>query len=161
MITILPVDFSKPSDQDAFWNLLNAYAIDIMGGGTPLDASIRTRLLHDLSQNKQALNYIAYDTNIPVGLVNCFLSYSTFYAAPLLNIHDLVVLPSHRGKGISKLLLKTVEDKAVELGCCKLTLEVLEGNQVARKVYNRFGFQSYELDPAAGKALFLEKLLGA
>lgn len=43
--------------------------------------------------------------------------------------------------------------------CCKLTLEVLEGNKLAQQVYRRFGFQGYELDPKMGRALFYEKKL--
>ena len=56
-------------------------------------------------------------------------------------------------------MLDEVERIAKEKGCCKLTLEVLEGNIVAKKAYEKFGFSSYELDPATGKALFWEKVL--
>jgi hypothetical protein len=36
---------------------------------------------------------------------------------------------------------------------------VLENNHRARGIYTRFGFAGYELDPAAGVALFLQKKL--
>jgi ribosomal protein S18 acetylase RimI-like enzyme len=78
---------------------------------------------------------------------------------PLVNIHDIVVLPKYRGRGISQFLLQEVEAIAREKGCCKLTLEVLEGNKVAQKAYTRFGFRDYVLDPSAGKALFWQKML--
>jgi len=42
-------------------------------------------------------------------------------------------------------------------GCCKLTLEVLTGNLVALRSYERFGFAPYALDPAAGQASFMQK----
>jgi hypothetical protein len=45
------------------------------------------------------------------------------------------------------------------LGCCKLTLEVLSGNTTAQTSYQRFGFAQYQLDPAAGQALFMQKWL--
>ncbi|MFT5906124.1 MAG: ribosomal protein S18 acetylase RimI-like enzyme, partial [Cryomorphaceae bacterium] len=40
---------------------------------------------------------------------------------------------------------------------CKITLEVLSKNEVAKSAYQKFGFSGYELDPEAGKALFWEK----
>jgi ribosomal protein S18 acetylase RimI-like enzyme len=48
---------------------------------------------------------------------------------------------------------------ARERGCCKLTLEALEGNTGAIALYRSVGFVAYELDPAMGRAGFLEKLL--
>ena len=56
-------------------------------------------------------------------------------------------------------MLGKVELLARDRGCCKLTLEVLEGNAVARSAYEKFGFTGYELDPAMGKAHFWEKKL--
>jgi hypothetical protein len=61
---------------------------------------------------------------------------------------------------LSKLLLQEVEEIALDLGCCKLTLEVLEGNHVAQSAYKAFGFSGYELNPKMGKTLFWEKKLG-
>ncbi len=76
-----------------------------------------------------------------------------------MNIHDIFVDPIYRGKGISKKLLQKAEQIAIELGCCKLTLEVLEGNNPALSAYKSFGFKNFELDPKMGGALFLEKKL--
>jgi len=57
------------------------------------------------------------------------------------------------------LILEKVEAIAIERGYCKLTLEVLEGNVRAQKVYKDFGFASYVLDYEMGRALFLDKKL--
>jgi ribosomal protein S18 acetylase RimI-like enzyme len=67
--------------------------------------------------------------------------------------------PMGGGEGLSTAMLKEVEKIAQQRGCCKLTLEVLEGNSIARNAYAKFGFSGYELDPAMGKALFWEKPL--
>lgn len=56
-------------------------------------------------------------------------------------------------------MLKRVEALAVELGCCKMTLEVLEGNHPARALYQSLGFDSYTLDPQMGNAVFWQKAL--
>ena len=57
------------------------------------------------------------------------------------------------------LMLEAIESVAVERKCCKLTLEVLEGNHIAQHVYKKFGFAAYELDPKMGQAMFFEKKL--
>ena len=56
-------------------------------------------------------------------------------------------------------MLGWAEQRARELGCCKLTLEVLSNNTRALAAYERAGFAPYVLDPAAGHALFLQKTL--
>ena len=40
-----------------------------------------------------------------------------------------------------------------------MTLEVLEGNEIAQHAYRSFGFAGYELDPRMGKAMFWQKKL--
>jgi len=70
-----------------------------------------------------------------------------------------VVLSEFRGLKICHLMLAKIEEHAISLDCCKITLEVLEGNEIARNAYIKFGFQGYELDPKMGKALFWEKPL--
>ncbi len=56
-------------------------------------------------------------------------------------------------------MLEKVEKIALDKDCCKLTLEVFEGNLVAQKSYRKFGFSAYELAPEMGQALFWEKAL--
>ena len=91
--------------------------------------------------------------------MNCFETYSSFKGKPLVNIHDVIVIKAFRGLGLSQLMLEKVEEIAKQKGCCKLTLEVLEGNEVAQHSYKKFGFEGYELDPAMGKAVFWQKSL--
>jgi len=74
-------------------------------------------------------------------------------------VHDVVVLPSHRGRGIAAQLFAEVETIARERGACKLTLEVLSGNRAARGLYEKLGFDDYRLDPAMGHAQFMQKWL--
>lgn len=76
---------------------------------------------------------------------------------PLINIHDVVVVDEFRGLGLSQKMLSKVEEIATSKGCCKITLEVLEGNNVAKRSYIKFDFSGYELDPVMGKAVFWQK----
>ncbi len=57
------------------------------------------------------------------------------------------------------MMFERVENIAISKGCCKLTLEVLEGNRVTQSSYSKFGFSDYELDPKMGRALFWQKVL--
>ena len=106
-----------------------------------------------------AVSSSAFDGPLPVGLLIGFEGFSTFACKPLLNVHDISVRPVQRGKGIARKLLDAAEAEARQRGCCKLTLEVLEGNARARSVYEAAGYHAYELDPGMGHALFLEKPL--
>jgi ribosomal protein S18 acetylase RimI-like enzyme len=139
--------------------LLENYALDPMGGATALSQTVKDNLASELAKLPQAFSVICYVDGKPAGLVNCFDAFSTFKCKPLINIHDLVVSSEYRGLGLSQKMLQHVENIAEEKGCCKITLEVLEGNQVAKNAYLKFGFAGYELDPKMGKALFWEKAL--
>jgi ribosomal protein S18 acetylase RimI-like enzyme len=105
------------------------------------------------------LAFASDDDATPVGLINCIEGFSTFACKPLVNVHDVAVLPGYRGQRIGEKMLALVEQIAVERGACKLTLEVLSGNGGAVKLYERVGFAYYELDPAMGQAGFMQKWL--
>jgi ribosomal protein S18 acetylase RimI-like enzyme len=77
----------------------------------------------------------------------------------LVNVHDVVVMNEFRGLGLSQKMLLKVEDIARQRGCCKITLEVLEGNAVAQSAYRKFGFDDAKFDPAHGRMLFWNKPL--
>ena len=158
-LTVLPVDYHNVEHRHALVMLLDAYARDPMGGGEGLAEDVKARLCDDLAARPDAASFIAWRDGQPVGLVNCIEGYSTFKARPLMNIHDIAVLPGQRGQGVGQALLQAAQDHACACGCCKLTLEVLTGNSVALRSYERFGFAPYALDPAAGQASFMQKWL--
>ena len=159
MLSVQRANYRQAADAQALVMLLDAYARDPMGGGEGLTDEVKARLCSDLAERTDAASFIAWLDAQPVGLVNCIEGYSTFKARPLMNIHDIAVLPSHRGQGVGQALLAAAEAHARERGCCKLTLEVLTGNAVALRSYERFGFAPYALDPAAGQASFMQKWL--
>lgn len=156
---IVDADYSDPRHAADIASLLNSYACDPMGGGVPLAESVLASLVSELSKRPHAFSVLCYVDGRAAGLVNCFEGFSTFKCRPLVNIHDVVVLGEYRGRRISQRMLARVEEIARARGCCKLTLEVLEGNRAAREAYLRFGFAGYQLDPANGRAEFWEKPL--
>ena len=113
-----------------------------MGDSRPIPAENRERLVHDLHKNEASQIFFAIAPDQAVGMAVCFVGYSTFYARPLVNIHDLFVQEPYRGSGVGLQLLQAVESLAVELGCCKMTLEVRDDNTRAQDVYRRYGFDS-------------------
>jgi ribosomal protein S18 acetylase RimI-like enzyme len=98
--------------------------------------------------------YISSPTARAVGAAVCFVGFSTFAGKPVVNLHDLAVLPSHRGRGIGSLLLAEVERHARERGACKVTLEVHDTNHGAKRLYEATGF-----GPWRGHTLFVTKRL--
>ena len=56
-----------------------------------------------------------------------------------------------------KQILKAVDTIALELGCCKPTLEILDGNKRASMIDRCFGFEAYELEPKLSRASFFDK----
>lgn len=143
----------------ALLDLLNSYAMDEMGGGTPLSEHCHNTLIQSLARLDSAISLLAYVDNQAIGLVNAFEGFSTFASAPLINIHDVYIKPEYRGKGVLTPMFERLEDIAIERGCCKLTLEVLSKNIAAQRAYQKAGFCAYTLKGDTGKALFWQKAI--
>ena len=158
-LKVVEVDYRCAVHAGDLVNLLDHYARDPMGGGAPLQRRVVDQLPEQLSRIPHAFSLLCYQGQQAVGLANCFEGFSTFLCQPLINIHDLVVDQRFRGRGVAQLLLDKVEAIGRQRGCCKLTLEVLEGNHPARQAYRRAGFENYQLDPDSGVAQFWEKSL--
>jgi GNAT superfamily N-acetyltransferase len=158
-IKALKVDYKNKQHAADLVYLINSYAEDPMGGGSSLPDEVTNNLTIALSKIPHAFSILSYVDSSPAGLINCFEAFSTFQCKPLINIHDVIVIDEFRGLGISQLMLDEVERLARKKGCCKLTLEILEGNTVAKSSYKKFGFSAYELDPEKGSAMFWQKPL--
>jgi ribosomal protein S18 acetylase RimI-like enzyme len=158
-IEIVEADLERADHQDAVIELVDAYAADPMGNGRPLSAETRLELIAGLRQVPTAVIFLAYLEQRAVGIAVCFRGFSTFAARPLINIHDLAVLRAHRGLGVGRRLLEAVERRARDVGCCKLTLEVAENNDRARRIYRAAGFAQAQYASGTGGALFMSKPL--
>ena len=156
---IIRADLSNPIHAEALVSLLNSYAQDPMGGGEELSDFTQENLAKEIHKRSDVTVILAFDGDKSAGLINCVEGFSTFMCKPLMNIHDVYVGADYRGKGVATMLLQAAEDLAIEKQCCKLTLEVLEGNQPAKSAYLKFGFDGYELEPEMGKAMFWQKKL--
>jgi GNAT superfamily N-acetyltransferase len=157
-LEIHEADLDNPVHCAGIVDVLNSYASDPVGGGEALSTEVCERLVPALRSHPGALVLLAFVDARPIGISVCFLGLSTFQARPLLNIHDLAIVPEWRGKGIGRALLGAAEVRALRHGCCKLTLEVQDDNRRARALYESFGFSDFLVGNSA-PTRFLSKNL--
>lgn len=158
-VEIIEADLDCVAHQQAVVDLIDAYAADPMGNGRPLAPQVRDNLIDGLRRHPTTLIFLAFQGGRAVGIAVCFLGFSTFHAKPLVNIHDLAVVADCRGRQIGRRLLDAVADKARQLRCCKLTLEVRENNRRARRLYEAAGFAQAQYHEGAGGSLFYARPL--
>jgi len=158
-IQIVRADLNNMLHQEAIVELIDGYSRDPMGGGKPLDPGVKENLIPGLKSHPTTIICLALYDHKAVGIAVCFTGFSTFAAKSLINIHDLAVIPAFRKLGVGTALLNEVEKLAMSLGCCKITLEVLEKNHHAQTVYHSFGFNQGENVKEAGGTLFYTKAL--
>lgn len=127
-------------------HLLNHYIADPMGGGTPFSEHDGEALLNGLAEHPTTRVFLARFNEEYVGMAICFWGYSTFDIKPLINIHDLIVSPDYREKGVAGKLLQEVERAARRRGAGRITLEVRSDNDKAKALYRNFGIKEKD-DP--------------
>lgn len=156
---VVRADYDNPKHAADIVTMLRSYAMDEMGGGEDLSAKAQGALVPGLKATPAAFSLLAYIGEEVVGLANLMTTFSSFAGKPLLNIHDIAVSKEHRSKGIGRKLFDEIHKIADEMGACKVTLEVLEGNAPAKALYASLGYGDYVLDPKMGKAMFWQKRL--
>lgn len=159
MFQIIQADLTQTEHAQAYLSLMSDYAQDPMGGGEDLSDFAKQHLIATLLTRNDVFIVLAFADKRPVALLTAIEGFSTFSCKPLLNIHDVAVKKEFRSQGLTYALFSEIEKIAKSRGCCKLSLEVLEGNEVAKKAYRKQGFSDYQLDPKFGNALFWTKSL--
>jgi len=159
MFTLIQADLTQPEHAQAYLKLMSAYASDPMGGGEDLSDFTKQHLIGALLKRDDVFIVLAFKEQQPAALLTAIEGFSTFACQPLLNIHDVMVCKNFRGQGLTALLFSEIEKIAKSRACCKMTLEVLEGNKIAKNAYRKQGFSGYQLDPEFGNALFWTKAL--
>jgi len=156
---VTEADLADPVQAQAVVDLLDDYAQDPAGGGVGLGDRVRRELIPALQRRRDALILLATEDGRAAGVLSAFETFSTFAAAPLLNVHDVYVAPAQRGKGIGRALLEYAETVASKRGYCQITLEVPSGNMPALRLCHAQGFEAFALDERIGHALFWQKSL--
>jgi len=92
-------------------------------------------LRESLFERRYAEVLLAERDGQAVGFALFFHSFSTWLGRPGLFLEDLFVLPSERGKGFGKGLLKRLARIAVERGCGRLEWNCLNWNRPSIDFY--------------------------
>lgn len=155
----LIADLNNPKHAQAYLQLMSHYACDPMGGGEDLSDYAKENLVPTLLKRSDVCIVLIFKEDKAAALLTAIEGFSTFACQPLFNIHDVVVHQEFRGLGLTKMLFDKIEEVAIARDYCKITLEVLSGNNVACAAYKKLGFSDYQLDPQCGSALFWTKSL--
>tara|TARA_R110001583_G_scaffold4978_3_gene27674 strand:+ start:850 stop:1335 length:486 start_codon:yes stop_codon:yes gene_type:complete len=158
-IQTVMADLKNKQHADAYLSLMSHYACDPMGGGEDISDFAKENLITTLLERNDIFIVLIFSGDQPAALLTAIEGFSTFACKPLFNIHDVVVHKDFRGNRLTKHLFEKIEETAKQRDCCKITLEVLSGNDVACKAYQSLGFSDYQLDPEFGSALFWTKKL--
>lgn len=131
--------------------------LDLLSEVLELHANVRPDLFVSGSTkySEEELMDIIYDDNRPIfvaaeddkvlGYVFCEVKYqpeSRFMKSfKYLYIDDLCVEQSERGKRIGQKLFEFAKEYARQIGCFEITLNVWEGNDVAKEFYEKMGMK--------------------
>jgi GNAT superfamily N-acetyltransferase len=98
-------------------------------------------LLRDgFSEQPKFETLIAEMDGTPVGFALFFPTYSTWEGTAGIHLEDIFVEESVRGQGVGERLMQALAAIAIERGCARLELQVLDWNP-AREFYHRLGME--------------------
>jgi ribosomal protein S18 acetylase RimI-like enzyme len=103
-----------------------------------------TALIADASLGQA---WLVLEGQQPVGYVIFTYGFDIEFGGRLATITDLYLEPSHRGRGIGRKVLEHIEEFCRTTGVRGLELQVERDNAEARRLYNKFGFQSADRIP--------------
>lgn len=95
-------------------------------------------LTNDVTRNDNAYVAVVIDGDEVSGEKVGYADMWTIAGEAQLN--NIGIEAEYRGRGLGEALLKHMIDKAIELGCDVMTLEVRAGNTPARSLYRKLGF---------------------
>lgn len=142
----IKVDLQSDKHCEALLGLLNQYMLDDFGIKKAMPADLGPKIVDGLKKHTAYLGFFVQIDNEMAALANCNLVFSTWKAKPVINIHDFIVSEKFRRRGVGLFLLKGIENYALEMGYCRLNLEVRYDNVKAQELYKKAGFT--ECDPS-------------
>lgn len=143
-ISFVNCDYTNEYHCIRFAELINHYITDSMGGGAPLSKIQQLYLLDGMEKHPTSIVLFATVADEIIGLVTCFVNFSTFKVKSYLYIHDIIVESKYRNKGVGRKLMEKCIEIAKERKYCKVTLEVRDDNDNAKKLYESLGFKDTE-----------------
>lgn len=99
---------------------------------------------HLFGNHPKAYAAIAELDGEAIGFALWFYNFSTFLSQPGVHLEDLFVIPTMRGYGYGKALISHVAQFAVEHGCARFELSVLDWNEPAIGFYKSLGAEALD-----------------
>jgi len=147
MVETIRVREARLEDEDEvqrLFEILDAYARGPGGQNAPLSERAHANLGSGLRAQPNALVLFGCLGEQVVGAAVCFWGFSTFAGRTSINLGDFSVLPEAQGLGVGTALLDEIDRRAREEGAAKVTLEVHDSNEAARRLYARVGFEGWQ-----------------
>ena len=138
--SFVQVDLNNPEHCCQLIDLLDAYMQDEMGNGAPMQVEKASEIIEGLKNHAGYIGFFALVNGEFAALANCNKNFSTFKAKPLINIHDFIVYPKFRGKGVGLFLLDSIAGFGIENNYCRINLEVRNDNLKAQNLYKKAGY---------------------
>ncbi len=143
-LRIVEADLDDARHAEALVEIIDDYAREPGGQAAPLSEEAKAKMVPGLRATPNASVLLAFEGDTAVGAAVLLWSFSTFAGRRMVNVHDLAARSGHRGKGVGTALLVETERLARERDCCKVTLEVQDVNEGAKRLYGSLGFASFE-----------------
>jgi len=117
--------------------------------GAAVMAAYVDRLQREVAAQSGAI-LIAEEDGGLVGLVACVVVRDDMVQETAdSNVHgyitDIYVVPDRRGTGLAQALLEAAEDHLAPTGITRVRINVLAANAMARRAYEKWGFEPYEV----------------
>ena len=100
-----------------------------------------------LSEESAGTVYVAREEGLVVAMASLIYTVSTAEGGTAALFEDLIVLPSHRGRGIATALVRFIIAEARRRGVLRLTLLTDMQNERAQALYRKLGFADSSMKP--------------
>ena len=130
---------AQPGDTAAILSLIKGLAEyeHMSEDVSATEAMIQTEIF----EKQSARVLIGEENGLPVGFMLYFYNFSTFLGKKGLYLEDLYILPSCRGKGYGKKMLRQLAQIAVAQGCGRMEWSCLDWNEPSIQFYKALGAQ--------------------
>lgn len=103
-----------------------------------VEVTVEQLIKDGFSKNSKFNVFVAEENNVIVGAALFYERYST-WKGRIIHLEDLIVTHKRRGSGIGIALYKAVLKYGYDLGCKRITWDVLDWNTPAKDFYKSTG----------------------
>jgi GNAT superfamily N-acetyltransferase len=136
------MDVAGPGDAAAVLELMEQF---YAGEGYPFDrAKAKAALEPFLADPRLGRAWILRERGTAIGYFVLTLGWSLEYGGRDAFVDELFVAPTHRGRGLGRLALETIDEACRELAVSALHLEVEKDNLPASELYGKRGFEDHD-----------------